>query len=75
MAKLTKSLGKICKVRVISVNAVFLTFIFCRIVLIKKAARRTEGMGLKIVKFHAIIHMAMDIDYFGVPMEFDTGSN
>ena len=30
MAKLTKSLGKICKVRVISVNAVFLTSIFWR---------------------------------------------
>ena len=29
MAKLTKSLGKICKVWVISVNAVFLTSIFC----------------------------------------------
>ena len=32
MAKLTKSLGKICEVWVISVNAVFLTSIFCRIV-------------------------------------------
>ena len=32
MAKLTKSLGKICKVRVLSVNAVFLTSIFWRIV-------------------------------------------
>jgi hypothetical protein len=43
--------------------------------LIKKVGKRTKGMGLKITKFHAIMHMAMDILYFGVPMEVDTGSN
>ena len=43
--------------------------------LIKKIARRTAGMGLKIVKYHAIMHMTDDILNFGVPMEFDTGSN
>ena len=32
-------------------------------------------MGLKILKFHAIMHMPLDILYFGVPMEHDTGSN
>jgi hypothetical protein len=43
--------------------------------LIKKVGRRSEGMGLKIMKFHGIMHMAMDMMYFGVPMEMDTGSN
>jgi len=43
--------------------------------LIKKVGKRTKGMGLKITKFHAIMHMAMDILNFGVPMEVDTGSN
>ena len=32
-------------------------------------------MGLKIVKFHAIVHVAQDVLDFGVPMEFDTGTN
>lgn len=40
-----------------------------------KVARRTKGMGLKIMKFHAVVHMAIDILLFGVPMEHDTGSN
>ena len=43
--------------------------------LIKKVANRTIGMGLKITKFHAIVHIADDILNFGVPMEVDTGSN
>ena len=43
--------------------------------LIKKVGNRTRGMGLKITKFHCIMHMADDILNFGVPMEFDTGSN
>ena len=43
--------------------------------LIKKVSRRVKGMGLKITKYHAIMHMADDILNFGVPMEFDTGSN
>ena len=42
---------------------------------IKKIGRRAEGMGLKIVKFHGILHLADDILNFGVPMEVDTGSN
>ena len=41
----------------------------------KRVANRTEGMGLKLTKFHVIVHMWRDILYFGVPMEFDTGSN
>jgi hypothetical protein len=43
--------------------------------LIKKIVKRTEGMGLKILKFHAISHIANDIIINGVPMVADTGSN
>ena len=43
--------------------------------LIKKIGRRTKGMGLKVTKFHTIIHYTQDIVNFGAPMEFDTGSN
>ncbi len=43
--------------------------------LMKNVARRTEGMGLKIMKFHAITHLAEDIQMFGVPMNTDAGSN
>ena len=33
-------------------------------------------MGLKLVKFHLILHMLRhDILNFGVPMEYDTGLN
>ena len=41
--------------------------------LMKNVAQRTEGMGLKIMKFHAIIHMVQDMLLYGVPYEFDTG--
>lgn len=43
--------------------------------ILKKVAKRSTGMGLKLFKFHAIVHMALDIILFGVPMEHDTGSN
>jgi len=43
--------------------------------LIRKVANRQAGMGLKIVKFHAIVHMADDMIKFGVPMNFDPGSD
>jgi hypothetical protein len=43
--------------------------------LMKKIAKRSAGMGLKLMKFHAIIHMMLDIWLFGVPLEVDTGSN
>ena len=43
--------------------------------LIKKISKRSQGMGLKIMKFHAIMHIAFDILQFGVPMGTDTGSN
>jgi hypothetical protein len=32
-------------------------------------------MGLKIMKFHGIVHMVDDIINFGVPMNYDTGSD
>ena len=38
-------------------------------------ARRTSGMGLKVMKFHAIIHLIQDMVLYGVPTEFDTGAN
>ncbi|MBT8188470.1 MAG: hypothetical protein KJO73_12330 [Croceitalea sp.] len=43
--------------------------------LLKKVANRTKGMGMKIMKFHGILHIAFDILNFGVPMCVDTGSN
>ena len=43
--------------------------------LLKKVARRTQGMGMKFMKFHSILHLSLDILSFGVPMNFDTGSN
>jgi len=43
--------------------------------IIKKVAARTTGMGLKLMKFHAITHLAHDILLFGVPSEVDTGPN
>lgn len=43
--------------------------------LVRKISKRDKKMGLKIMKFHGISHMTRDIINFGVPMEFDTGSN
>ena len=43
--------------------------------LIKKVLNRQTGNGLKLIKFHIIIHMFMDILLYGVPSEVDTGSN
>ena len=30
---------------------------------------------MQIMKFHAIVHLVVDILLYGVPSEFDTGSN
>ena len=38
-------------------------------------ARRSKGMGLKLMKFHAITHLADDIRSFGVPEVVNTSSN
>ena len=43
--------------------------------LMKKVLRRATGMGLRVMKYHAIIHMANDIILYGVPQEQDTGAN
>jgi hypothetical protein len=43
--------------------------------LIRKVGNWHSGMGLKVVKFHAITHMADDIINFGVPKTFNTESD
>ena len=43
--------------------------------IMRNIAKQSKGMGLKTMKFHAIIHMVEDILLFGVPSEVDTGSN
>ena len=42
---------------------------------IRRLAKRTKGMGLKLLKFHLILHLVEDILQFGVPLEFDTAAN
>ncbi len=43
--------------------------------IMRKVAKHTKGMGLKLMKFHAIIHAVGDIKLNGVPTEFDTSAN
>jgi hypothetical protein len=43
--------------------------------LFKKIVKRQAGMGMKLTKFHVILHLIDDILDFGVPNTFDTGSN
>ena len=43
--------------------------------LLKKIGRRSEGMGFKVMKFHAVLHLSEDIRMFGVPTTVDTGPN
>ena len=43
--------------------------------IMRKVAQRKKGMGLKLVKFHMILHLWEDIMAFGVPLEVDTSSN
>lgn len=40
-----------------------------------RVAKRSEGMGLNLMKFHAIVHLMDDISINGVPLEFDTAAN
>ena len=40
-----------------------------------KVAQRSKGMGLKLTKFHMILHTWEDTIQFGVPLEFDTSAN
>ena len=43
--------------------------------LMRKIAQRNKGMGLKLAKFHMILHLWEDIIEFGVPLETDTSAN
>lgn len=43
--------------------------------IMRKVAQRNKGMGLKLLKFHMILHIWEDIIQFGVPLEFDTSPN
>ena len=43
--------------------------------LMRRIAHRTEGMGLKIMKFHTVLHLFDDIMVNGCPLEFDTSAN
>ena len=43
--------------------------------LLIKVGNRTTGMGFKVMKVHAMLHLVIDILMFGVPMVVDTGSN
>ena len=43
--------------------------------LMKKIGNRSKGMGLKIIKYHGVIHVYLDIIRFGVPSEVDTSAN
>ena len=48
---------------------------WCIMCIMQKVSPREDGMGLKLMKFHAILHVVEDILLFGAPSEFDTGSN
>ena len=43
--------------------------------IMRKVARRQKGMGLKLMKFHSILHTWEDTIQFRVPLEFNTSSN
>lgn len=43
--------------------------------LMRKISQRSQGRGLKLTKFHCILHIADDIMAFGVPSEVDTGTS
>lgn len=39
----------------------------------KETVSRTEGMGLKIIKFHMLLHLTDDIKRHGLPSNYDSG--
>ena len=47
----------------------------CIMHIMKKVAQRKKGMGLNLMKFHAILHLMDDILNFGVPSEHNTAFN
>jgi hypothetical protein len=43
--------------------------------IIRKVAQRTADMGLKLLKFHMIVHIWEDFLEYRVPLEYDTSAN
>ena len=43
--------------------------------LTRMVAQRAEGMGLKLLKFHSLLHVVDNIALYGVPLECDTSAN
>ena len=43
--------------------------------IMRRVAQRNKGMGLKLLKFHMILHIVEDIIELGVPLEYDTSAN
>ena len=43
--------------------------------LTRMVAQRSEGMGLKLLKFHSLLHVVDNIALYGVPLECDTSAN
>ena len=41
----------------------------------KKAAKWSKGIGLNLMKFHAIVHRCEDMLVNGVPLKVDTAAN
>ena len=43
--------------------------------LTRMVSQRTDKMGLKLLKFHSLLHIVDNIALFGVPLECDTSAN
>ena len=43
--------------------------------LTRVVANRVKGMGLKLLKFHSLLHVVDNIALYGVPLECDTSAN
>jgi hypothetical protein len=43
--------------------------------IIRNVAKQTTGMGLRLMKFHAVLHLLQDMLLYGTPSKFDTASN
>ena len=43
--------------------------------LLKRVMKRTSGMGMRLVKLHALLHLCLDILNHGVPLNVDTSDN
>ena len=47
----------------------------CLMYLMRMVCQRIAGMGLKVVKFHNILHIVDNVTLYGVPLESDTSPN